>query len=140
MAANRTLPEQDHRAGKDVCPFNGNTDRQLLISTPQEIRRAEANTLTANNVHAIGHHLTPAFGHVILGNRRRDRRLLAKVHRPCRHSAHGVHHVGERTDPSQRLFDPFETPNRHLELAPNAGITAHSTCRHLRHPGVRSRQ
>ena len=53
MAANRTLAEDHHAAGQDVCPFHGDGNRRTLIAARQEVAFAEHDTFTACDIHCI---------------------------------------------------------------------------------------
>jgi hypothetical protein len=109
MAADGALAEDDQRAGQDVGAFDGDADRHLLVGAAEEVRRAEADALAADDVHAVIDHLAGALGDVVLGDGRDHRRLFAEIDGAGRHLAHGVHHVGVGADAGQRLLDAFET-------------------------------
>ena len=140
MAADRALTKKDQAARQDISAFDGNSDGNLLIGTPDEVGRPKADSLAADDIHPVIDHLTGTFGHVIFGNRRGNRRFFAEINRSRCHLAHCIHHVGIGADAGEGLFDPFEPTNRHLELATHTGITAHRARRHLCHAGVRRRQ
>ena len=140
MAADGALAEDDQRAGQDVGAFNGDANRHLLVGAAEEIRRAEADALAANDVHAVIDHLARPLGNVVLGDGRDHRWLFAEIDGAGRHLAHGVHHVGVGADAGQAFLDALELADRHLELRTHAGIAADGARRHLRHAGVGGRQ
>ena len=53
MATNRTLAEDHHAAGQDVCPFHGDGNRCALIAARQEVAFAKHNAFTACDIHCI---------------------------------------------------------------------------------------
>jgi hypothetical protein len=140
MTADGPLAKENHAARQDVRPFDGDADRHLLIGAANEVRWAQTDPLAADDVHAVIDHLAGTLGHMVFGDRRDHRRLLAEVDGAGRHLAHGVHHVGVGTDAGQRFFDTLEAPDRHLELAAHTRVGTDRASRQLRHAGVRRRQ
>ena len=124
MGADRALPEDDQGARQDVGAFDGDRDRRHLVAAADPVVRSEADALAAVDVHGIVHAEARALGHVVLGDRREHRRLLAEIYRAGGHDARRVHHVAVRGDAPQRFLDPFELADGRLELRSDARVGA----------------
>ena len=70
MTTHRTLTKNDHVTRQNIRAFHRDTDRNLLISTPQIIPRTDANTFATVNIHRVIHRLTPAFGQMVFDDGR----------------------------------------------------------------------
>ena len=124
VAADRTLAENDQRARQNIGALHRDRNRNLLVGTAQIIVRAHADTLAAVNVHRIIDHLAHALGGVIFRDRRQHRGFLAQIECTGGDGAGGIHQIGHRADPRQRLFDAFEFADLRLELLAHARVSA----------------
>ena len=140
MSADRALAEDDQGAREDVRPFDGDRDRRHLVAAPDPVVRPEADALAAVDVHRVVHRLPRALGHVVLGDRREHRGLLAHVDRAGGHDARRVHHVAVRGDAAERFLDAFQPSDRRLELRANARIGAGEAGERLGAADRRARQ
>ena len=59
-------------------------DRQLHVRGAEEVRRAHADALAADDVHAVVDDLARALGQMVLGDGRQHRGLLAEIDAPAR--------------------------------------------------------
>ncbi len=90
VAADRPLTIDDKGAGHDVGALYRDGDRHLLIGARQIVAGAHADPLAANHVHGVVDDGARAFGDVIFGDGRDDRRLFALVQRRRRQTPDGV--------------------------------------------------
>jgi hypothetical protein len=107
------------------APFHGDGDGRELVTAADPVVRPEADALAPHDVHAVVHALARPLGHVVLRDRRKDRRLLAEVDRARGHDAGRVHHVAVRGDAPQGFFDALEPADRRLELAAHPRVGTH---------------
>ena len=140
MSADRALAEDDQRAREDIGALDRDGDRRHLVAAADPVVRAEADALAAVDVHRVGHRRSGALGHVVFGDRRKHRGLLAHVDRAGGHDARRVHHVAVRGDAPERFLDAFQPSDRRLELRAHPRIGAGEAGERLGAADRRARQ
>src|SRR6185436_16352533 len=124
MAADRALPENDHRAREYVRALDGNRYRHALVTARQIVARPHAYALAAMHVHRIVHHDARELGQMIFDDGGHDRRFLAEVDRTRGHHARGFHQISVAADTRDRFLDASEMAYRHFELRAHASVRA----------------
>ena len=124
MTTDGPLAKNDKRAREDVGPLDRDRHRDHLIGSPEIIVRAETNAFAAMDIHRVIDHDAHALGHVVFGNGRQHRWLLAHVQRTRGDGTARIHQICVAADTCQRLFDALEFSDRCFELLTNARIRA----------------
>ena len=140
MAADRALAKHNQRARQNIRAFDRDADWHLLIGAANQVGRPEHDAFAAQNIHRIDDDVTAHLGHMQLGNRRGDSRLLTEINRRCGHDAGRIHHVSGSGNAGQRLLHAFEFSDRRLELAAHPCIGTDRTRGQLGKPGRERRQ
>ena len=140
MAADRTLPEDDHRTRQYVRTFHRDADRNLLIGAGQIITGPHTNTLATMHVHRIVDDSARTLGQMIFDDRRDHRGFFSKVDRTGGHDAGCIHQISVTANARNRLLDAFKTADRHFELRAHMTVGATGQRTEFGHAGGVGRQ